>query len=218
MINQTMNTNNRVEVINSLGDEEARVDAYHLLDYNTAQNLAEPLTQAEINSLFTSLRHERSPRARVFMWWILANSPRQEEIKKFALSCLEDIKCPDRELSLFYLAKLFPALMPPLFERYRDDSNEDVRYVLTDYLLQSDPDQALDMKIDLLPVKSHENYDALVMEISELGNKRHLQKLRERDQEAGGNTVFGEMADSVTAPRKLRKASKADVHGTAPLL
>ena len=199
-----MNTDNRIDIIGGIRDEAGRADAYRKLDHETATKSADPLGEAEVDALYQNLPYEISAQALAFMWRLLINAPRREKIKSLALSCLNDAGYPQRGFAMLYLRVHYPELMPRLAELFWHDPEPEVRYELTEYVAATDPAKAVHMKIDLLPCDSHELYDALIIEISEMGDERHLARLRRRQSESG-EAVFGVIADAIEARLKAEE-------------
>jgi hypothetical protein len=197
---------NRIERMQRIVTDASRADAYRRLEAQIANGAEGPLTDDEVLSLLISLKREVDIQARTFVWRLLCRSKRKDEVRDFALASLAKKSDNHRGLALLYLRLHYPELMPVLAQRYQNDVDPEVVYELTEYVGTSNPERAVDMKIELLPCESHELSDALEIEISQLGNRRHLNELRRRDQAAGGKTIFGRIANLLA--ERLSDASR----------
>jgi len=192
-----MITNDRIAEVLSIPDDGQRGDALRQLDHRIASRTDASLSTIEVLSGFEGLRSETSIPAQAFLWRLLINAPGQPQVRDHALKVLRQGRGPHRGFALFYLRLHYPELMLQLIAQFEHDPDPDVRYEISEYFFDKDRNKSMEMKIDLLPCESHELNDALVLEITAMGEPQHLAELRRRDQIAGGETIFGVTADAL---------------------
>lgn len=180
------------------------------LDYAIAKNEQNPLTTDEAELAAKHLYREDSIVARAFLWRLLISGQPFTGGHSMALKCLARHNDPHRALAANFLMAHYPDMMPEVFRRYQVDEDAELKYVLAQYIQPSDPERAKRMMLDALPTASHETYDAISLELWDLGTSSDLAELRERDRSAGGNTVFASMAEMLAA--KLSQNSSANTN------
>ena len=80
-------------------------------------------------------------------------------------------------------------------DSFARDPDENLRYQLSEFVRDSDPDAAVGMKISMLKNASPTMQETLIIEIAEQGNLWHLEGLHGLDKLAGGRSVFARAAD-----------------------
>jgi len=114
---------------------------------------------------------------------------------------------PNRGEAIRYLRLCFPDRLPGLMDSFARDPDEDLRYQLSEFVRDSDPDAAVGMKIGMLKNASPAMQETLVNEIAEQGNLWHLEGLHGLDEMAGGNSPFARAAELLAKRTRSRAAS-----------
>jgi len=189
----------RFAEIQALHDPAAREDAYRALDESIHFGKAPPPTPEEITTILAGLTAPQSEPGRAFLWRILLGGPASEQARDFAVRWIAQPKLAHRGLAATYIKRHYADLMPRVLERFGSDQDPEVRFVLAQYVQSSRPDAALDAMIDCLAAADHELFDAITIELVESGKTSHLNRLRELDRRAGGDTGYGRVADALEA-------------------
>lgn len=196
-------SDSRLNVIARIADPAQRGAALRALHADLTGGKATPLSAAEAFDTLRMLARDDDGYCQALLWSLVLGAGKVDKGREFALQWLGDTARPHRGTALEYLRSCYPEAMPALIRSLLDPAsatgNPEILYQLALYLLPTEPDRALDLMIDALATDSHETFDAITMDLAENGKTVHLERLRRLDAEAGGDTGYGRVADTLQA-------------------
>jgi len=169
-----------------------------------------PVPPNQIEPLCHALASEQDPGLQRHYWSLLQQSPPSSKALDLALDSIMNPGAPNRGEAVRYLRLCFPDRLPGLMDSFARDPDENLRYQLSEFVRDSEPDAAVGMKIGMLKNASPAMQEVLVNEIAEQGNLWHLEGLQGLDELAGGHSAFARAAEL------LARRTRSQAAGGAP--
>ncbi len=165
---------------------------------------------SQIEQLCRALASEPDPAQQRHYWSVLQQSAPSSKALDLALDCLMNPRAANRGEAIRYLHLCFPDRLPGLLDSFARDPDEEVRYQLSEFVGDSDPDAAVGMKIGMLKNANASLQEILIQEIAEHGNLFHLEGLHGLDDLAGGHSVFARAAELLAKRTRSQAAGGGD--------
>lgn len=190
-------------------DANRRYEGFRRLQRAIHDHAEPELSPAEWGAAIAQIHTDPSETARLYLWRMIIEAGPRPELMNFALERLEERSDPHRCWALMYLRRNYLAIRKLLFDKFRNDSDADVRFQAALCIFDEDRSLAVSMIAGAIRNISHAFFTEAETLIVDSGNASHVEELRLNDQLAGGGTVFGEVAGFLEAQLSANERSPA---------